>query len=133
MHLGNADRQVGREITAQSAQSLVPQSCALTPTIVAINLLLNRDAPPFDNPDIRRAMQLTLDRKSFLDILSEGQGDISGAMLPPPGGLWGLLPEILATLPGYGPDVAANRAEARRLMEKHGYAPNNRLAVKVET
>ena len=65
-------------------------------------------------------MQLTLDRKSFVDILSEGQGDISGAMLPPPGGLWGLPPEILAKLPGYGLDVAANRAEARRLMEKHG-------------
>jgi hypothetical protein len=25
--------------------------------------------------------------------------------------LWGLPPEILATLPGYGPDVAANRAQ----------------------
>src|SRR5207247_4856628 len=46
---------------------------------------------------------------------------------------WGLLPDILATLPGYGPDVAANRAEARRLMEKHGYGPNKRLAVKSAT
>ena len=70
---------------------------------MAINLLVNRDAPPFNDPDIRRAMQLTIDRKSFLDILAEGQGDISGAMLPPPGGLWGLPPEILqacrATVP----------------------------------
>jgi hypothetical protein len=56
-------------------------------------------------------MQLTIDRKSFIDILSEGQGDISGAMLPPPAGLWGLPPEILQTLPGYGPDC---RSEARR-------------------
>src|SRR5260370_19277235 len=78
-------------------------------------------------------MNLTIDRKSFIDILAEGQGDISGAMLPPPGGLWGLPPEILATLPGYGPDVAANRAEARALMEKHGYGPEKRLAVKVAT
>ena len=95
--------------------------------------MLNRDAPPFDNPDIRRAMQLTIDRKSFIDILAEGQGDISGAMLPPPGGLWGLPPEILASLPGYGPDVAANRAAARQLMEKHGYGPDKRLSVKVAT
>src|SRR5439155_18872978 len=94
---------------------------------------LNRDSPPFNDPDIRRAMQLTLDRKSFVDILSEGQGDISGAMLPPPAGLWGLPPEILATLPGYGPDVEKNRAEARKLMEKHGYGPDKRLAVKVAT
>ena len=34
-------------------------------------------------PDIRRAMQLTIDRKSFIDIIAEGQGDVSGAMLTP--------------------------------------------------
>ncbi len=134
---GKFDMTFPYEMTVQTMRDIKAQApgaiCELTPTIIAINLLLNRDAPPFDNPDIRRAMQLTLDRKSFLDILSEGQGDISGAMLPPPGGLWGLLPEILATLPGYSPDVAANRAEARRLMEKHGYGPNKRLAVKVAT
>jgi peptide/nickel transport system substrate-binding protein len=78
-------------------------------------------------------MQLTIDRKSFLDIIAEGQGDINGAMQSPPAGLWGLPPEILTTLPGYGPDVAANRAQARKLMEKHGYGPDHRLAVKVAT
>ena len=44
-------------------------------------------------------------------------------MQSPPAGLWGLPPEILQTLPGYGPDVEASRAEARKLMEKHGYGP----------
>ena len=78
-------------------------------------------------------MQLTIDRKSFLDIIAEGQGDINGAMQSPPAGLWGLPPDILVTLPGYGPDIAANRAEARQLMEKHGYGPDHRLAVKVAT
>ena len=36
-------------------------------------------------------------------------------------------------MPGYGPDVTANRAEARKLMEKLGYGPNNRLQTKVST
>jgi peptide/nickel transport system substrate-binding protein len=45
-------------------------------------------------PTSRRAMQLTIDRKSFLDIIAEGQGDINGAMQSPPAGLWGLPPEI---------------------------------------
>ena len=134
---GKFDMTFPYEMTVQSMRDIKSQApdaiCELDPTIVAINLLLNRDAPPFDDRDIRRAMQLTIDRKSFIDILAEGQGDISGAMLPPPGGLWGLPPEILATLPGYGPDVAANRAEARALMEKHGYGPEKRLAVKVAT
>ena len=112
----------------------VPEAiCELTQTPVAINLLVNREAPPFGDPDIRRAMELAIDRKSFIDILAEGQGDISGAMLPPPAGLWGLPPEILQTLPGYGPDVAGNRAEARKLMEKHGYGADHRLPVKVAT
>ena len=43
-----------------------------------------------DNPGIRRAMMLSLDRKSFIDILAEGQGDIGGAMEPPPAWIWGM-------------------------------------------
>ena len=31
--------------------------------------------PPFDNADLRRAMALTFDRKAFIDILSDGQGE----------------------------------------------------------
>ena len=52
-------------------------------------------------------------------------------MLPAPEGIWGMPPEMLRTLPGYDPDVAKNRAEARRIMERLGYGPDKRLAVKV--
>jgi peptide/nickel transport system substrate-binding protein len=45
--------------------------------------------------------------------------------------LWGLPTEMLKTLPGYGPDVARRRAEARQLMQKLGYGPDNRLAIAV--
>ena len=37
----------------------------------------------------------------------------------------------MATLPGYGPDIDKNREEARKIMEKAGYGPDKRLAVKV--
>jgi len=134
---GKFDMTFPYEVTLQSMRDIQNQApnaiCEMTPTPVAMNLLVNRDAAPFNDPDIRRAMQLTIDRKSFLDIIAEGQGDINGAMQSPPAGLWGLPPEILVSLPGYGPDVAANRAEARKLMEKHGYGPDHRLAVKVAT
>ena len=76
-------------------------------------------------------MALALDRKSFIDILAEGHGDIGGAMQPPPQGVWGMPDEMLKTLPGYGPDIAKNRDEARKIMEKAGYGPDKRLAVKV--
>jgi peptide/nickel transport system substrate-binding protein len=38
-------------------------------------------------------------------------------------------PEMLSTLPGHDPDISKNRAEARKIMEKLGYGPENRLAV----
>jgi peptide/nickel transport system substrate-binding protein len=40
---------------------------------------------------------------------------------------------MLETIPGYGPDVQANREEARKLMQKAGYGPDKHLAVKVST
>ena len=67
------------------------------------NLLVSREAPPFDNPDLRRALALALDRRSFIDILAEGQGDIGVAMLPLPAGVWGMPPDILATIPATAP------------------------------
>jgi peptide/nickel transport system substrate-binding protein len=96
----------------------------------AADLLVNRAVPPLDNPELRRAMSLTIDRKAFIDILTLGQGDVGGAM-PAPEGIWGMPPEMLKTLPGYGADVAKNRAEARSLMEKLGYGPHKRLGFKV--
>jgi len=96
-------------------------------------MLVNRDKPPFDNPDLRRAMALALDRKAFIDIISDGEGSIGGAMMPPPAGAWGMPLEVLHTLPGYGPDVQKNRAEAREIMKKLGYGPDKRLPVTVTT
>jgi peptide/nickel transport system substrate-binding protein len=71
--------------------------------------------------------------QAYIDILTEGKGDIGAVMQPPPEGAWGMPPEILRTLPGYDPDVRKNRAEARQIMEKLGYGPDKRLAVTVST
>jgi len=108
-------------------------NCQLLTNNGTINLLLNRDKPPFDNADLRRAMMLTLDRKAFIDIITDGLGKIGGAMLPPPEGQWGMPSEMLQTVPGFDPDVQKNRAEARALMQKLGYGPDKRLEIKVST
>jgi len=107
--------------------------CQVRATNVSTNLIVNRDKPPFDNADIRMAMALALDRKSFIEILDHGQGDVGGAMLPPPEGIWGMPPEMLATIPGYGPDIEKNRTQAREIMTKLGYGPDKHLAIKVST
>jgi peptide/nickel transport system substrate-binding protein len=63
--------------------------CELTPE-GGINtaLLVNRDKPPFDSPNLRHAMSLSLDRKAFIDIISEGQGEIGGGLQLASDGLW---------------------------------------------
>src|ERR1700741_3580388 len=107
--------------------------CALVPSNVNRNVRMNRDAAPFDKPELRRAVALAVDRKAFVDTLTEGKGDFGGAMLPPPEGVWGMPADMLKSLPGYNPDVAKNRAEARGIMEKLGYGPGKRLKLTVST
>src|SRR5215813_11715349 len=118
-----------REIKTQAPQAI----CETTVATGSRTLIVNQTAPPFDNPELRRAIVLALDRKPFIDILSEGQGEIGGVMLPPPEGVWGMPPEILQTLPGYNADMQKNRQEARAIMEGLGYGPDKRLAVTVST
>ena len=86
---GNGDLLYGvttpqiKDIKSQAPQVI----CETTAANVSRNLLVNRDKPPFDNPDLRRAMSLSLDRKAFIDILYQVLGDIGGAMQPPPEGV----------------------------------------------
>jgi peptide/nickel transport system substrate-binding protein len=117
------------DIKAQAPQAV----CKLMATNVQRNVLINREALPFNKPELRRAVALTIDRKAFIDTLTQGAGSIGGAMLAPPEGIWGMPPEVVQKLPGYAPDVAANRAEARKLMEAAGYGAGNKLKLKVTT
>ncbi len=132
---GKSDIAIGVTMPVlKDFKSQAPQAiCEEVSSNVNRNLLINRDAPPFDNPDLRRAMALSLDRKAFIEIITDGQGAIGGVMQPPPNGLWGIPSDMLTALPGYDPDVQKNRAEARSIMEKLGYGPNKRLAVTVAT
>lgn len=107
--------------------------CHLVATGVSTNLIVNFDSPPFDNPKIRTAMALTIDRQAYIDILSEGKFNKGGALLPPPEGRWGLPAEELAKLPGFGSDIASNRAKAVKMMEELGYTKDKPLKVKVST
>src|SRR5712691_9758869 len=118
----------------KDVQSQAPQAiCESRPLNAYANLIVNREAPPFDNPQMRRALALALDRQAFIDILTQGAGVIGAAMQPPPEGVWGMPPEILSLLPGYGADIAKNRAEARQILQKLGYGPDKRIAVKVSS
>ena len=106
--------------------------CQQFPTGVSVNLIVNQTKAPFDNPNLRKAMALALDRQEFNSILYEGTAKIGGAMLPAPTGDWGMPKERLEQLAGYG-DVEKNRAEARKLMAAAGYSDSKPLSLKVST
>jgi peptide/nickel transport system substrate-binding protein len=132
---GRFDMTFPWEVTAEDLKTVrrdAPQAkCETTSMNLNVNLLVNRTRPPFDNPDIRRALVLALDRKEFVDKVTQGNAVIGGTLQPPPDGVWGLPADVLSVVPGYGPDVAKNRAEARALMEKQGYGPEKHLKVKL--
>src|SRR5215468_8961325 len=90
-----------KDVKRQSPNAI----CELTQGTVNRHVIVNRSIPPFDNADLRRAMALAIDRQAFIDILGEGKGNIGAVLQPAPGGLWGIPPDQLKELPGYGPDV----------------------------
>jgi peptide/nickel transport system substrate-binding protein len=66
-----------RDIASQAPQAI----CEMAPFGgINTHLLVNRTKPPFDNPELRRAMALSFDHKGLIDILTEGQGGIGGVL-----------------------------------------------------
>ena len=108
-------------------------NCIVTSMNNSTNLIINRDAPPFDSADLRKALALALDRKAFIDIINQGEAQQGGTMQPATDGVWGLPDDMFLAVPGYGPDVAKNRTEARELMKKAGYGPDKHLKLKIAT
>ena len=125
------------EIAAPALKDLRIQApwavCEMLPTNTQANLLVNRDKPPFDNADVRKAMVLAIDRSAFTEIIGQGTNRQGGAMLPPPEGLWGMPPDFLATVAGYGADHEKQREEGRRIMKALGYSADKPLRIKVST
>jgi len=133
---GQFDLTFPYEITIamlKDLRSQMPQAvCEITPMNVSMNLSIGQK-PPFDNIQVRRAIAMSLDRKAFIDILGDGQGDIGTALLPAPEGQWAMLKEAMEKLPGYDPDVRKSRAEAQSIMRPLGYGPDNRINLKITT
>ncbi len=74
-----------RDIAKQAPNAI----CVLATNNGTTNLIINRDKPPFDNPDLRKALMLAIDRKAFIDIMTEGEGKIGGRDAAAAGGVVG--------------------------------------------
>jgi peptide/nickel transport system substrate-binding protein len=79
----------------------------------------NTTKPPFDNKDIRRAVNLALDRQELIEKALEGAGVPCAILDPKLYGDYALPLEEVNTLPGCRQPKDQDLAEAKRLVAKH--------------
>lgn len=107
---------------ARGVAAEVPDAVTIhsTNSYIGDPFTMNATRAPFDNINVRKALALAVDHAEALRVLMQGDGVVGGHLVP---GTWGMSAEDLAKMPGYGADVEANRAEARRLLAEAGF-PN---------
>ncbi len=84
-------------------------------------VIFNCEQKPFDDPRVRRAMTLALDRwggSKALARISEVGGSVCGLIRP--GEEFALTEEELVQIPGFSKNIEAARQEARRLLKEAG-------------
>lgn len=87
---------------------------------VTLFLTANVKKPPFNDPRVRRALSLAIDRQGGLEGLKRLAAVDFLTALVPPGGISDYSKEEMEKLPGFGGDIEARRAEAKRLLAEAG-------------
>lgn len=82
----------------------------LRPANTTAFLMIMTDRAPWDDPNVRMALSLAIDRQAIVDNLYGGNGEVAAQFVPP--AIWGHNPDIQDY--GYDPD------EARRLLQEAG-------------
>ena len=125
---GDANKTIAEQVKQAVPQMVVQVSSEN----VNDNIIMNHKKPPFNDARVRRAISLAIDRKAFVQAVHQGGAAPGGAMAPKPYGVWGLSPQQLASLPGYG-DAAKEKAEAKKLLAEAGFGPGKPLKVVMST
>jgi peptide/nickel transport system substrate-binding protein len=83
-------------------------------------VIFNTSRKPFDDARVRKALSLALDRRKGSVALSKISfvKALGGFLLP--GSQFALPEDEILKMPGYGADIEAARAEARRLLKEAG-------------
>jgi peptide/nickel transport system substrate-binding protein len=82
-------------------------------------IYLNSKKPPFDNPDLRRAVNLAIDRQELVAKSLEGAGVPCAILDPKLVGDFALPLDEVAKTPGCRQPKEQDITEARKLVEKH--------------
>ncbi|MBI2908209.1 MAG: ABC transporter substrate-binding protein [Chloroflexi bacterium] len=81
-------------------------------------VLFNMRRPPWNDPRVRRAVNLVIDRQALVKTAMEEMADVGGVMAPR--GIWALPREQMLSMPGYRQPKDADIAEAKKLIVEAG-------------
>jgi peptide/nickel transport system substrate-binding protein len=90
-------------------------------TFGAYQVIINARQKPFDDPRVRRAVHLALDRPGLIEAFKT-QEQIDLSRWVPHGGTFATPRDAIAKLPGYRSDKTQDIADARKLLADAGYA-----------
>jgi len=105
----------------------LPDSVRLGPTLTTVYLALNVEKPPLDDPRVRRALALAIDREKIVTRLRKREEPPAYSLVPP-------------GIEGYGsPSRASFKSmpmeqrlvEAARLLKAAGYGPEHPLEIDI--
>ena len=94
-----------------SPQDALYDQVVVTPELAIFYVGFASDKPPFDDPKVRRAFTLAVDREALVNNVLEGTREVAQGFLPP-------------GLPGYDPStppILFDPEEARRLLAESSY------------
>ena len=83
----------------------------------------NVNAPPFDNPKVRQAFAMAIDREAFVDKVLFGVGEVAYSLIPP--GTAGYDPSV-------GQELAYDPQKAKELLAEAGYGDGNLPEVSIQ-
>ncbi|MEB3273639.1 MAG: ABC transporter substrate-binding protein [Prochlorothrix sp.] len=116
-----------QQIQALQADAAVGQAQAIAAQGVAVAyMVLNHQQPPLDQPAVRQALALTIDRDLLADRALQGLGQPLYSLVPPQ--VFGSSPTFQ---PPAGETPAQRQAQAQTLLREAGFSAENPAVVQV--
>jgi peptide/nickel transport system substrate-binding protein len=119
---GQADLTFNGSVdTWLEAQTRPEMVTAHAPCLNSHMFAINNEHPPFDNPLVRRAIHLAVDRQAIIDAFTPVWEPAFVSRWLPAASPWATPQEEVLQMPGYRPDKTEDIETARALMAEAGF------------